>query len=158
MAQQDPETELDSLAFQLGGVLIEQVDPDERDLYPDLIKAHRSSRKAASRKVDHPLAFLGGGELVVALSPLVYEVAKVVIRFLIEEIGEVLKKTAEDIAKQNLSDWIHGRLSKPPPVELSSEKVDAFMAYLRDELKESKITETKENRILSSVDAILRHR
>jgi hypothetical protein len=92
VAQQDPETELDSLASQLGGVLIENVDPNEIDLYPELIKAHRSSRKTASRKVDHPLAF-GVGELVVALSPLIYEVAKVVIRFMIEEISEVLKNS-----------------------------------------------------------------
>jgi len=157
VGQLDPDTEFDFLASQLGELLIEQVVPEEIELYPELIESHRSSTKIASRKVDHPLAF-GVGELAAALSPLIYEVAKVVIRFLIEEINEVLKKTAEDIAKQKILDWIHRRLSGPPPVELSSEKVNTFMATLRDELKESKITEDEENRILASVDSMLKHR
>ena len=51
------------------------------------------------------------------------------------------KKTAEDTAKERLKDWIHRRLSGPPPVELSPEKVNVFMVNLRDQLKDTKITE-----------------
>jgi hypothetical protein len=157
VAQQDPDTEFDALASQLGGLLIEQVAPEETELYDELIEAHRSSENAASRKTDHPFAF-GVGEIVTVLSPLMYEVAKIIIRFLIEEITEIIKKTPEEIAKQYVSDWIRKRLSRPPPIELGSDKINAFAVTLRDQLKDSKITEDEKTRTLASVEAILRDR
>jgi hypothetical protein len=155
VAQQDPDTEFDALASQLGGLLIEQVAPEETEFYNELIEAHRSSKNAASRKTDHPFAF-GVGEIVALLSPVMYEAAKIIIKFLIEEITEIIKKTPEEIAKQYLSDWIRQRLSKPLPIELSSDKITAFTATLRDQLKDSKITEDEKTRTLATVEAVLR--
>jgi len=153
----DARIHLDPSAFALGEVLIAQVASEEAELYPELVTAYKTSNGRRSPDPDDSLAF-GLEDLVIALSPLVYDVAKVTLSFLVTEATKMLQsvaqyelKEAEAAIEKRISEWIHRRIAPPPAVALNEVQSNRLIEQIKSYLATTKVDQAHADRIVNSI-------
>jgi len=114
---------LDEQALAMGAVLVEEFNPEEAELYPELVASYRSPGKA---KHDHPLGS-GLGEIVQAISPYFFEIGEAVIGGLWAVAQGTTEKSIEDSLAPGITAWIKRKFGKPVPIALSDGQIASIM-------------------------------
>ena len=152
--------DVDAFAIELGSILVDEVAPDEQDDYVSLIKEYRQeiSRSTTS---DHPLA-LGIGELIQTVSPYVYEAARIMILYIVAEIGVSAKRLISDILKmtekslkERISIWLQENFSHNGSGALSNQQRLAILGRIETRLSELKANEKTRRSIMNEVNKLV---
>jgi hypothetical protein len=130
--------------FALGAIFVGELAPEEAELYPELIETYRGKRKSG-KAGDHPLA-LGLGEIVAAVSPILFEAGNAVA----ESLWKILKTGAEKSVEKTLADqlagWIKRKLAKPVPFTLSEGQVNSIVEVVEAKVARMRVPrDVKEN-------------
>jgi hypothetical protein len=139
-------------AFDLGAVLVAEFAPEEAELYPELIAAYR--RDAGASGGDHPLG-MGLGEIVSAVSPVLFEVGGVVVAGLWAIAKTTTEKSVEDAIAPRITDWIKRRFTKPAPLTLTDRQIEAILDAVESKVARMKLPREMKHQVVSAVRGFL---
>jgi hypothetical protein len=142
---------LDEQALAFGAVLVEEFNPEEAELYPELIASYRSPEKA---KKDHPLGS-GLGEIVQAISPYFFEIGEAVIGGLWTIAQTTTEKSIEDSLTPKVTAWIGRKLAKPAPLALTAGQIDTIMETIETKVSRMRASKETKQKVLDRIRSAL---
>jgi hypothetical protein len=138
---------LDEQALAFGAVLVEEFNPEEAELYPELIASYRSPGKA---KQDHPLGS-GLGEIVQAISPYFFEIGEAVIGGLWAVAQGTTEKSIEDSLAPGITAWIKRKFGKPVPLALTDGQIASIMKTVETKVDRMRASKETKQQVLDRV-------
>lgn len=142
---------LEEQALAFGAVLVEEFNPEEAELYPELIASYRSPVKA---KKDHPLGS-GLGEIVQAISPYFFEIGEAVIGGLWAIAQGTTEKSIEGSLSPRVTAWIERKLGKPTPLALTGGQIDSVMETVETKVRRMRASKETKQQVLDRIRSAL---
>ena len=142
---------LDEQALAFGAVLVEEFNPEEAELYPELVASYRRRGKP---KYDHPLGS-GLGEIVQAISPYFFEIGEAVIAGLWTVAQGTDEKSIEDSLAPGITAWIKRKFGKPVPLALSDGQIASIMKAVETKVERMRASKKTKQQVLDRVQKAL---
>ncbi len=119
------------LVEEISKDIVAQIAPEEMEMFDELLQEHFQNPESSTTD-DEPLGF--GGELMVAVTPVVAMVVEAVIKFLLEEVIKAAKQESVTLITQKVKTLFNpSREKKGALPTLTQEQLERIKQLVRKE-------------------------
>ena len=152
-------TRYTEVEIELGRALTLSIAPDEASFYDDVVAAASSPSKGK----DHTLGFGVPGEIAPITTAIIL-LSKPILSFIWENArgaaGQLIKGATDQVRlafEKRIADWIQRRFQKPSPIEVSPEKLEAFLETVKQQTLSIGLDEKASVRVVGALRECFKH-